>query len=477
MKKKRFMGFILAGILSTSAMGGTAQGMNVNAEGNQPNYSDATGRLVLDSWIGPLMTDEAYKEYADCGYNRVHFNNTSVHVEGGTSEADFRSLNAQLDTHFTLAEKYGIDVILAMNARNTVQTSATPFEWVDGKLHDTLQKWKDSDTFYGYMPYDEPSFALSLSAESPEMLQRDYEKVTDYILDEYIYFKHNYPGKKFETVMLRDANLGETMGYHNAGLDTYEKYLDYYYDNVMQYMPYEDRICSMDAYAFGKKSEEYYIRECWISSLEKNSYQAEKVNGEKWTYMMNHDNITNVASVLYQYYTAMAYGYTNFTTYCYRAEWGGACSIDALGQKTDNYYYYQAAHQEIKSFENVYMQFVDNWKGALVCNGSNSKLAESDKPWCTATHLLSSYDRVKSFTATQDALMGIMQDKNGYEGFMITNQVTPQGNTENQVSVTFNNATKALVYTNGQEAQVVSLNGGKLELTLKSGGGAFVIPY
>ena len=121
MKKKRFMGFILAGILSTSAMGGTAQGMNVNAEGNQPNYSDATGRLVLDSWIGPLMTDEAYKEYADCGYNRVHFNNTSVHVEGGTSEADFRSLNAQLDTHFTLAEKYGIDVILAMNARNTVR--------------------------------------------------------------------------------------------------------------------------------------------------------------------------------------------------------------------------------------------------------------------------------------------------------------------------------------------------------------------
>lgn len=408
--KRRFISLALSATVALSLVGW--KGTAANAEGVQPDYSDATGQLVLDSWIGPVMTDAAYEEYAECGYNRVHYNNTSVHVEGGKSESDFKKLGEQLDTHFTLAEKYGIDVILAMNARNTNQTNATPFEWVDSKVHATLQKWKDSDTFYGYMPYDEPSFSVALSADNPDMMQRAYADVTDYIMDEYIYFKHNYPKQKFEVAMLRDNNNGETMGYQRANSlvgegATYEQYLNYFYDNVMQYMPYEDRICSMDSYAFGVKSSSSgstnYIRECWISSLEKNGYQAERVNAEKWTYMMNHACIINPASVIYQYYTAMAYGYTNFITYCYRDNWAiGNCSIDQEGYRTDSWYYYQAAHQEVKSFEKVYLQFVDNWKGAMVCDGTQSNVEADNKPWSRASYLLSSYDRIKKYTATQD---------------------------------------------------------------------------
>lgn len=483
--KKRFICLALSAA-TVFAVGGV--GKKASADAIAPDYSDATGHVVLDSWIGPSMTDEAYAEYAECGYNRVHYNNTSVHVEGGKTEADFKNLNQQLDTHFTLAEKYGIDVILAMNARNTNQTNATSFEWVDEKFHETLQKWKTSDTFYGYMPYDEPSFSVSLTAENPSMYQRDYDDVADYILDEYIYFKHNYPGKKFEVAMLRDANTGETMGYQRAGSKvgegaTYEQYLDYYYDNVMKYMPYEDRVCSMDAYAFGSRSESketvYYIRDCWVSSLEKNGYQAEKTNAEKWTYTMNHANITNPESIVYQYYTAMAYGYTNFITYCYRDNWSlGASSISSqTGEKTNNWYYYKAAHEEIKTFESVYLQFVDDWRGALVYSGSQSTTAKDGKAWNRATHLLSSYDRIKSCTATQDTLIGVMADQNGYEGFMLTNQSTPQYPTQDSVSVTFKNATKALIYTDGNEGKIVDLSNGKLDITLKAGGGAFVIPY
>ena len=129
---KRQAILLLCGVMAFSA-GACASGadeseisqINIGA----PDYSGATGKIVLDSWIGPLMSEEAYKEYADCGYDRVHFQNTSVHVEGGAGEQSFKTLNEQLDTHFTLAEKNGIDVILAMNARNMNATSATPFEW------------------------------------------------------------------------------------------------------------------------------------------------------------------------------------------------------------------------------------------------------------------------------------------------------------------------------------------------------------
>ncbi len=444
-----------------------------------PDYTSAKGYVDIDSWIGPSMTDKAYQEYVDCGYNMVHYNNTSVHVEGGTDAASFEKLNLELDTHLSLAEKYDIKVILAMNSRNLNATSATPFEWVDQVMNPTLQKWKDKDTFYGYMSYDEPGFAHGLVSETPSRLQKDYDDIADYILDEYLYFSEKYPGKAFETVLLRDTNVGETsMRYmQNENINSYEDYLQHYYDKVMQYMPYDERIYSMDAYTFTNNRGEIKLRECFISSLEKTGYKAEKYNAEKWTYMMNHANIYNTASVLYQYYTAMAYGYTHFVTYIYNEAWGHTqFSIDVNGNRTDNYYYYQAAHKEVRTFENVYREFTDNWLGALVYDGTQSTVPELQKPWRTASYLLDGYHRIKKVKATQDTLIGVMKDKNGYEGFMVTNQANPTSNTRNSVEIEFAQADKALVFINGQDGQLMDLTDGVLALTLKSGGGAFVIP-
>ncbi len=148
-------------------------------------------------------------------------------------------------------------------------------------MHPTLQKWKDSDTFYGYMAYDEPTFALALEAANPDRLQRAYADVADYLLDEYIYFSENYPGKAFETVLLHSPEIGGTMAYQKAGLNTFDEYLDYYYEKVMQYMPYEERIYSMDSYAFGSTGKETYIRDCFFSRLEGMAYKAEERGAEK----------------------------------------------------------------------------------------------------------------------------------------------------------------------------------------------------
>lgn len=65
-----------------------------------------------------------------------------------------------------------------------------------------LEKWKDNDTFYGYMPYDEPFFDRELDAGNPDMMQKGYDRIIDYIRDEYLYFSSKYPGKAFEIVTL-----------------------------------------------------------------------------------------------------------------------------------------------------------------------------------------------------------------------------------------------------------------------------------
>ncbi len=480
----------IAGLLALSSVmcfvgcndgGDSAKLPSADIVKGMPDYSNATGVLDIDCWLAPSMSDSAYKDYADCGYNMLHLGNTSVHVEG--ENANFELLNESLDTHFSLAEKYGIKVILSMNARNSNQTNATPFAWIQSKLGKTLDKWKDSETFYGYMPYDEPRFTQELAAEYPDKMQRDYEWVSDFLLDEYLWWSQNYPGKAFEVVLLRAPNDGEKLryGHYDNSKDPFQNdhdaYIDHYYNNVMKYIPYGERIWAMDAYAYGKQREEVYQRECYVESLAEFAYRAKKDNAEKWSYMQNHNSITGFPSVLQQYYTAMVFGYDHFVTYTYNnvASWGlEQASVDLNGLKTDNYYYYQKAHQEVRSFENVYKAFTDNWIGALGYRGTE---AVNDKTsFRNADRLLDGYYRLDKVTCTQDTLIGVMRDADGYDGFLLSNQVVPTGNVRDTVEIIFNDANKAIVYMDGKAAEIKDLQDGKLTLELKTGGGAFVIP-
>ena len=85
------------------------------------------------------------------------------------------------------------------------------------------------------------------------------------------------------------------------------------------------------------------------------------------------------------------------------------------------------------------------------------------------------YSGIESVTATGDATIGIMKDKDGNEGYIITNQNFVIDRFENDVTVDFKGATKAMVWLAG-EYSLVDLTDGVLDLHLGVGDGAFVIP-
>lgn len=482
MKLKRSAICIAAALMLVStgceqlSFGQEPEPIAVEVKTGMPDYSTATGVVDLNAWVGPQMTDEAYKDYADCGYNMLFLGNTSVFT--GNATISDEKINQTLDTHFTLAEKYDIRLILSMVSPAQDADYGTPFEYVYKRHAPILEKWRDSEIFYGYSAWDEPFFLKGLKEGDPEKLQYAYDDIAEFYQDDYLYFANKFPGKKYSITMVRDADIGETTKY-NARFKTYEEYMEHYCSHTLKYMPYEDRVLHMDAYPLMLKSgttDLYYIRECAISSLEKMGYKAEEYHAEKWMSMQGYQNIFNTGSVLYQYYTAMAYGYTHFATYTYgEPSWHLAQTlVNANGEKTDVYYYYKGAHEEIKTFENVYREFTDDWQGVLAYAGTQS--TQPEKPWRKNSRLLEKYHRIANATSTEDMLIGVMRDKNGYEGFMISNQVEPFYNFKNNVEITFNQADKAIVYQDGAEAKIVPLTNGKLSLTLKSGGGAFVIP-
>ena len=91
---------------------------------------------------------------------------------------------------------------------------------------------------------------------------------------------------------------------------------------------------------------------------------------------------------------------------------------------------------------------------------------------------MSSYNspRISNISSTQDAIVGCLKDSKGYDGFMLVNATDPADDTETEVTVTFCDATKAIVYIKGEETEI-ELVDGTYKTTLATGEGVFVIPY
>ncbi len=440
-----------------------------------PDYEASDAVLNIDAWLGPRRSEQAFKDYADCGYNIMHVSHHYLPIQNvNYTNAE---LNAMTQETFELAKKYGLKVVLGMNAENPSANSIRPFAFIDARIGETLEKWKDDDTFYGIMMSDENKLDKPLSdggANGEKYMLKAYDRTVDFLRDQYFDLSAKYPGKFYENVLLgiKDSTDGG-MGYFTTA-KTFEEYTDCYYENVIKYMPLEDRVYSHDAYPFSESGGKLYRHDRFVGSLEAFAQLSERDNAKKVMYTQNHRNIYNTESVSYQYYTAMVFGYTHFVTYCYLDVWGEKQYSAAYGgQKTDNYYYYQAAHKEVRAMEKAYMNFAGDWLGALAYKGSER--ADVLESWSRAEHLLESYPRIADFKCTEDTLVGVMRDENGNDGFLISNQAMTDTYAGDTVTVKFNDANKAVVYMNGTK-ETVNLDGGKLTLDIKCGGGALVIP-
>ena len=70
-----------------------------------------------------------------------------------------------------------------------------------------------------------------------------------------------------------------------------------------------------------------------------------------------------------------------------------------------------------------------------------------------------------------------MKDSDGFDGYMIADAQNPTvgAGKSTKVTLTFHDATKALVYVDGEE-QNIELTDGKMTIDLAVGSGVFVIP-
>ena len=459
-KRSKGVAMALAAVLCAGSLAGCGGSDKYVGE---PDYSDTDLRFHIGAWIAPPQAIE------ETGYiNYATEENYRLIAESGATTAYSLYATDQESAviDLALAEKVGIDYYVRDD------TIWQLLDMTDEEIAETdlFDAYKDSPAFKGHLVVDEPG---AHQFDDLAALKQKYEKM--------------FPGKDFY------VNLYPT--YAGAALwrtDSYFEYIDQYIEKVQpEFLSYDSYPLLTDAYGTTSLQEDYLFNKEIIAT------KTKEAGIPFWTFIQTigfglvNRRPQSKADIAFQVYTDLAYGAKGIQHFCYwqplTSDGNGTVFTEAMiskdGQKTDIYEYAQAVNLEIQTFANAFLNF--EWQGttnyldeegvrnsAFNMVNDSSVLAERlNKEYPTKEN-----ERIESVTNKEDLLIGSFLDKNGYDGFMLVNSGDPAKNLENAIEIGFNNASKAVVYANG-ERTVVELDGGTYKATLQSGEGQFVIPF
>lgn len=428
-------------------------------------------------WEG-WITREAFQDYIDCGFTYLMAETDAPYDYNFMKQQSVSNFkDSDLYPYMELAEEMNIPVVVYANEL-TQMASSTDYRLTEDQkafLAEMVADLSRYKMFKGFTLRDEPSIQHAKAFGA-------VKEYLDSLKSDLYYFTSFLP------IYCDDLSRFSTENTDNREA-AYMDYVNAFSDAVGSF--------AYDSYPLLSDPVQgtTYLDETWFQNLrlvaenaKEKDYEAgitiqSSAYGVHGAEMMSahHREITSKADITFQLYTSLAYGmkYVNYFTYwehwapSERESFYTAMVVypEDNGQeaiKTDAYYAVKAANEEIKKFDHVFLNF--DWEGTMALTAEGKNLGAGLK-------LAGDYSspRIATATATDDAIIGCMKDKDGYDGYMIVNATDPGKNLSNSVTVEFRKATKALAYVNGEE-QTITLDNGKYTFELESGAGVFVIP-
>ncbi|MBQ1211657.1 MAG: hypothetical protein IIX68_07640 [Clostridia bacterium] len=428
--------------------------------GNQIPDNDPIG-----GW-NSFITEKDFQEYKDAGFTLLYPEYDAPFNSASTFKGSV------LEKYMETADKVGLDVlaysghIVGWIGEGGSALSSSQKSHIN-EIINTLSKY---ESFVGITLRDEP---------------RDPHYQMCKLISDYIH-------KQDSSLSTLTAML-PIYGVHMIGNGSLDAYLDY----IRDYGAFDDRFCYDYYPLYNDPGRGNYLKSTWFQNLEiaaketkKNDLELGvilqsaafgKIGGQGTT---NHArSIKTKADVGYQLYSALAYGAKTigyFTYWQHRHDGHPSTSesyYDGMvmypagngmeSVKTDAYYAVKAANQEVKKFDHVLMNF--EWQGTTAIRGWDEYRTLEKIDHYFPYELLDA-------EATEDAIVGHLTDKNGYNGFMAVNATEPSQGVTSSVTLTFRGANAAVAWINGKETNL-TLKDGSYTFDLKAGEGVFVIPY
>lgn len=454
MKKLALMLAVLQVLLCLTGCGGggeklpetTVDTISYSYPEQIPTYADDKQMELVAFW-SPPSTLEHYQWMADCGF-------TSVVIDAKYDNIlDSQTL---MDT-LTLCDQVGLTAYPAVGRGQALPAS---------------DAYAEHPSFGGFYT-DEP---LSLSDFSK--IQSNIEAMNKRFPDgDYTYL----------TTLINDAPTA-----YNNDFSSFEEYIESY----MAHGGAEQKAFLYDYYPLCGNAVKSTIGDNWLPSLEAMTEVAHKYDVQLWSYIatmsFSSGNRRRPAEddLRYQSYVSLAYGAKGLAMFCYMSPGGPPYDgefkindwalvnyedIDDISTyyRTETWYSMQNVNNELKAFDHVLLSF--DWQGVMKCVGSDASTSAGENNFRNAKNWTKHHDGIKSLKATEDAILGLFQDENGYDGFLLVNFADPGYDRTNDVTLELRGATRALVYAQGQN-QIVDLTDGVYSVTLQPGEGQFIIP-
>ncbi len=473
---------------------------------SQDRRFDANGNLRTDYTKTSFLTDQYFQWYKDAGFNTLvaegdaPFNSES---ENGLKSAPGYWTN--LVNYMNMAAKYDLDVYVTSSLTNAYLKDLTVSTATNSGSETTF------DPDYANMEADLREMLTGEGSSHAGTGLLSFKNFKGVMLADELYERWlpNYlnanqvlaaidPDIEVTSAALSSNAVGMKDDIGNLITSDYETYATKYASYSMNknfvydYYPYQgDATKTWNwGYQYTYDVANAKTGTDWLDKLEASAVRAQ-ANG--WTTgvalqsfaMDNHASKKvfrspeNKDDIGFQVYTALAYGMKNFNYFTFWEHKDqsptGEVHTDAMvvfdendnPKRTGIYYAVQAVNNEITQFDHVFLDY--DWKSTINVGSSSlfSSLTQG------------SSSRITNKTSTNPAIIGCMyDDQKGLDGFWIVNATTPEEDKSNTVTVTFDNATRAMVYNPAANVygEVVDLTNGTYTANLGSGEGQFVIP-
>lgn len=410
--------------------------------------------IKLFAFTPPLPTEEAYKEYAECGFNLV------------TIDPDFPYGSEEYLQLFKWCDKYGLKAMpMCVNWDEGVENGG-PCEFP--RTYDKTD-YTQFKSFVGAYMADEPVLSTF------EGLRKNMQRFEEIYPGKFAYvnLSHGYCAKE-----LLDKHPLDEGGY---GHDCARATVDYFCENVLDKLKGE-KILSFDYYNLKVEDGKNVIVHDWLWPYDFYSARARDKGYHTWAFVQttgignaeypSSRELTSPQDYRFQCSVALAYGVTGIGSFCYQSFFKPLKALVMDGKPTEIYYYVQKVNKELRKFSPVYAQYT--WR----CAGLN---VGTDTRKYTHTCLKRMINNVTEYTGItlektiSDLVIGeFKNDNTGNLAYMLVNYVEPSERKLNVIKVSFKQPVSSVTVWRRGVAKKQNVVDGKLTLRLWSGESVFL---
>ncbi len=418
---------------------------------------------ICGLWAPRQMTEEAFLQYKDAGFNIFSFTNHDDQPR--SSENQYYIGSKRTMEALKLCKKVGIDVYISYGASwfNRANEGDEYFDNAPFSTYDLYGEYKD--IIKGVHINDEPN-------------KETMTKLSDSALIED--FKKTYPNTKYMINLIPETAIT------SRGYETYTEMLDHLGKDILS--KFENPYISVDCYLYSNSK----IVGQNITNNYNQIAQCAKKYGAETTFILQSSTgnefleTLSEADMRQQAYLAIAFGADNLQYYCYSVPEGMDpqyinCMLER-DNKTPNQLYYdvKTINSEIQKFASAVLAY--DWQQAIAMSGTVDQTfrpatLEYDENFDRRT--LENVKHYVSAESTQDLIISQFSSEKYGEAYMFVN-FGATGSENNIVNATFKDCGAIALYGGAGYTgtpEIVPLDeNGNITIEFEYGEGAFVVP-